>query len=223
MKTAGTVTILGIRGSFPATGGDFLKYGGNTSCFPVDMVGLFNFPLFFDPEAGICIYGEGYDGTDLQSRLEDILGRPYWPLGLTDFPASIRIQDLAPEMRLTLGGVSVSTLRGDHPGNSLHYRLEGENVCALSLLENRINVLAKTFFGRIFIRICYAISPTMVRWYGNYSWLHRLWQGGLDKIVAVLHAKGFDGAPYEDMNWYSFLSSNKNSCSLYSLISTFYV
>ena len=37
MKTAGTVAVLGVRGSFPVTGKDFLEYGGNTSCFLADL------------------------------------------------------------------------------------------------------------------------------------------------------------------------------------------
>ena len=167
MKTAGTVTVLGVRGSSPATGGDFLEYGGNTSCFLVELggetvildagsglaslgsgvplpggrrhvhillshlhldhiMGLFSFSLLHDPAAEICLYGEGYGGRTLRAWLSDALRPPYWPLGLDDFRARVQVQELTPGARLSLGdGVILSTLRGNHPGNSLLYRLEG--------------------------------------------------------------------------------------------------
>ena len=37
MKTSGTVTVLGVRGSFPMAGKGFSEYGGTTSCFLADL------------------------------------------------------------------------------------------------------------------------------------------------------------------------------------------
>lgn len=58
--------------------------------------------------------------------------------------------------------------------------------------------LAKTWFGRAFIHTYYAISPTLVKWFGKTKWFKKLWQSKLDRMVAKLQKQGFDNTPYED-------------------------
>lgn len=223
MKTVETVSVLGVRGSFPATGGDFLEYGGNTSCFLADLgnetvildagsglaslgaavplpggrkrvhillshlhldhiMGLFSFPLLHDPAAEICLYGEACGGAGLRSLLGAVLGPPYWPLGLDDFQARIQVRELAPGARLSLGdGVSLSTLRGNHPGNSLLYRLEGGGktvVYALDCEMDRDTHAALTRFAQ---------NADLLIWDATFApgdlkkgWGHSGWQEGLD-------------------------------------------
>lgn len=222
MKTVETVTILGVRGSFPATGGDFLKYGGNTSCFLVDLggetvildagsglaslgsgvplpdgrkhvhvllshlhldhiMGLFSFPLLYDPAADICLYGEGYGGTTLRSRLDDILRPPYWPLGLDDFQARIQIRELVSGVQLSLGdNVVLSTLRGNHPGNSLLYRLEGDGKTLVYALDCEMDRDMRTALT------CFAQNADLLIWDATFTtgdlikgWGHSTWQDGL--------------------------------------------
>ena len=61
--------------------------------------------------------------------------------------------------------------------------------------------LAKTWHGRAFIHIYYAISPVLVKWFGRTKWFKRLWKGRLDKMVSKLQKQGFDNSPYEDKKW----------------------
>ena len=61
--------------------------------------------------------------------------------------------------------------------------------------------LSKTWYGRAFIRTYYAISPTVVKWFGNSSWFNKLWKGKLDSLVKKLQTSGFSDTPYEDINW----------------------
>ena len=61
--------------------------------------------------------------------------------------------------------------------------------------------LAKTWYGKAFIRTYYAISPTIVKIFGKTKWFKRLWKGKLDKMVKKLQNKGFESSPYEDINW----------------------
>ena len=61
--------------------------------------------------------------------------------------------------------------------------------------------LAKTWYGRAFIRIYYAISPTAVKWFGETNWFKKLWRRRLDKMVNKLQSKGFEDTPYKDKNW----------------------
>lgn len=47
----------------------------------------------------------------------------------------------------------------------------------------------------------YAISPTLVKWFGETEWFKRMWRGKLDRMVCNLQARGFSSAPYKDRNW----------------------
>ena len=70
-----------------------------------------------------------------------------------------------------------------------------------TLRRYRDNTLAKTWHGRAFIHTYYAISPTIVKWFGNTIWFKKLWRGKLDKMVRNLNNDGVSNAPYEDRSW----------------------
>ena len=218
METDGTIAVLGVRGSFPATGGDFLEYGGNTSCFLVDLggetvildagsglsslgtdvplpggrkrvhmllshlhldhiMGLFSFSLLHDPAAEICLYGD----MGLRSRLDAVLGPPYWPLGLDDFQARVEVRELEPGARLPLGdGVTLSTLRGNHPGGSLLYRLEGGGKTLVYALDCEMDENMSAALAR------FAQDADLLIWDATFTagdlikgWGHSTWQEGL--------------------------------------------
>lgn len=67
-----------------------------------------------------------------------------------------------------------------------------------TLRRFRDNTLDATWYGRAFIKSYYAISPTLVRWFGETSWFKRLWRKPLDKLVASLRNKGVEDTPYTD-------------------------
>lgn len=70
-----------------------------------------------------------------------------------------------------------------------------------TLRRYRDNTLAGTWYGRLFIKAYYAVSPTIVKWFGRTEWFKKMWQGKLDRIVADLQTKGIESTPYEDKNW----------------------
>ena len=70
-----------------------------------------------------------------------------------------------------------------------------------TLRRYRDNTLAKTWYGRAFIHTYYAISPTIVKWFGNTTWFKKLWRGKLDKMVRKLNNKGVENTPYTDRSW----------------------
>ncbi|MCD8087709.1 MAG: hypothetical protein LUE22_03860 [Oscillospiraceae bacterium] len=70
-----------------------------------------------------------------------------------------------------------------------------------TLRRFRDNTLAQTRPGRCFIHIYYAISPTIVKWFGNTGWFQRMWRGVLNRIVAKLQHKGVKNTPYKDRDW----------------------
>ena len=66
------------------------------------------------------------------------------------------------------------------------------------LRRYRDTVLSKTWYGRAFINTYYAISPTVVRMFGEKSWFKSIWIVPLNKIVYKLMNKGFSSEPYND-------------------------
>lgn len=70
-----------------------------------------------------------------------------------------------------------------------------------TLRRYRDYTLAETWYGRAFVRTYYAISPTLVKWFGDTEWFKKMWQGKLDRMVAKLQENGVESTPYEDRNW----------------------
>lgn len=70
-----------------------------------------------------------------------------------------------------------------------------------TLRRYRDNTLAKTWYGRAFIKTYYAISPTLVKWFGHTNWFRNMWKPSLDKMVRKLNDKGVKNTPYNDRKW----------------------
>ena len=58
--------------------------------------------------------------------------------------------------------------------------------------------LDKTWYGRLFIKIYYAISPLMVKIFGERKWFKRFWTNYLDSMIKQLQIDGYDCTPYTD-------------------------
>ena len=61
--------------------------------------------------------------------------------------------------------------------------------------------LAESWYGRIFIRVYYAVSPAIVHWFGKMEWFQRFWRDRLDTLVKKLRDQGYEDGPYQDKNW----------------------
>ena len=70
-----------------------------------------------------------------------------------------------------------------------------------TLRRFRDNTLATTWYGRTFIRLYYAVSPTLVKWFGNTTWFKKLWTSVLNKMVNKLNTEGVESTPYNDITW----------------------
>lgn len=70
-----------------------------------------------------------------------------------------------------------------------------------TLRRYRDYTLAETWYGRAFIHTYYAISPTLVKWFGKIKWFKNIFKPKLDKMVAKLNASGVEDTPYNDRNW----------------------
>ena len=70
-----------------------------------------------------------------------------------------------------------------------------------TLRRYRDNNLSATWYGRAFVRTYYAISPTLVKWFGNTNWFKNMWKPTLDRMVEKLQSKGMESTPYQDKKW----------------------
>lgn len=68
-----------------------------------------------------------------------------------------------------------------------------------TLRRFRDEVLSNNIFGKIFIKIYYAVSPSIVKIFGSFAWFHKMFKAPLDKLVSSLQSKGIDNTPYEDI------------------------
>lgn len=69
------------------------------------------------------------------------------------------------------------------------------------LRRYRDEKLGRSSLGRIFIKFYYAISPTLVKWFGNSKWFQNFWKIRLNHFVERLKNEGFDDTPYQDKDW----------------------
>ena len=67
-----------------------------------------------------------------------------------------------------------------------------------TLRRFRDNTLDRTWYGRAFIRTYYAVSPTLVRWFGKDSWFQALFRPMLDRLVDRLRQDGVEDTAYQD-------------------------
>ncbi len=63
------------------------------------------------------------------------------------------------------------------------------------LRRYRDDTLAKSTLGRVFIRVYYAISPTLVRIFGKFKWFKNFWKNILDRKIIKLKEKGVEDTP----------------------------
>lgn len=61
--------------------------------------------------------------------------------------------------------------------------------------------LGASWYGRVFIKLYYRISPTIVKYFGQTEFFQTFWRMKLDKFVKELNNKGVSSKPYVDKNW----------------------
>lgn len=113
---------------------------------------------------------------------------------IMDYASKIQKYDdsyTAPTINISSGGCYVATA------------VYGSYDCpqVWTLRRYRDYTLAETWYGRAFIRTYYAISPTLVKWFGHTDWFKKMWKGRLDRMVADLNAEGIEDTPYADQAW----------------------
>lgn len=70
-----------------------------------------------------------------------------------------------------------------------------------TLRRFRDNTLASSWYGQAFIRFYYAVSPSIVKRFGDTKWFRKMWKKYLDSMVKKLQSEGVDSSPYSDRKW----------------------
>jgi len=61
--------------------------------------------------------------------------------------------------------------------------------------------LGRNAFGRTFVRAYYALSPMLVKWFGEVTWFRSLWRVVLDRKIEKLQERGIEDTVYSDRVW----------------------
>jgi len=94
------------------------------------------------------------------------------------------------------GGYNHSSSEGCYVATCVYGSYDCPEVWTLRRFRD--NSLAKNIFGRAFIKTYYAISPTIVKWFGDTTLFKNFWRKKLNRLVIKLQAEGYDCTPYND-------------------------
>lgn len=67
-----------------------------------------------------------------------------------------------------------------------------------TLRRFRDDILERKWTGRIFIKMYYAVSPVLVKWFGEQKGFREFWKKHLDLLVQRLWNAGIKDTPYKD-------------------------
>lgn len=70
-----------------------------------------------------------------------------------------------------------------------------------TLRRFRDNSLGTTCYGKLAIKLYYAISPTIIKLFGRTKWFNKFWEKTLNRLVNKLQNNGVLNTPYEDIDW----------------------
>lgn len=105
-----------------------------------------------------------------------------------------------PQLRKKSTTSSTTTTTDSSSGCYVATAVYGSYDCpeVWTLRRFRDFTLDETWYGRLFIKTYYAISPAFVKYFGNVKLFKSQGRKILDKWVAKLNRKGYESTPYED-------------------------
>ena len=161
---------------------------------------------------GFYIGNSGQIPTRATGTKWDIVGlngytvsiKPFYPDAhdrkITVYPTSIQIKNNIDEIINDASKVNVKINKIKPQGCYIASSIYGSYDCpqVWTLRRFRDNTLAKSWYGRAFIKIYYTISPTLVKWFGHTKPFKRFWRKNLDKMVRFLNENGIKNDIYKD-------------------------
>ena len=160
-------------------------------------------------ELCLQVADEGEVSQDIKKKLSVLKGTDKYTFkqeAEPDFPRKtlIELEELKRRMEsLDRSTVTSSSSSSSSGGCYVATCVYGSYDCpqVWTLRRYRDYVLAQKLLGRSFIRIYYAVSPTIVKWFGQTKWFQYLWRHVLDRGVAKMNQNGIADTPYQDIKW----------------------
>ena len=110
-----------------------------------------------------------------------------------------RVKEINPNYDLSADSSSEKSGGGCYVATAVYGSYDCPQVWTLR--RYRDYTLAETWYGRAFVHTYYAVSPTLVKWFGETAWFKNMWRPKLDKMVKELNEKGVADTPYHDRIW----------------------
>lgn len=139
----------------------------------------------------------------------NVVGSKNWCIGLLNSTKAaflIELKQIAElhndeyiQELIKINQVTVATKNGCYVATCVYGSYDCPEVWTLR--RYRDNTLGSTRRGRAFIKLYYAISPILVKWFGKTKWFKKMWRGKLDRMVHKLQEQGVESTPYEDIDW----------------------
>ena len=111
----------------------------------------------------------------------------------------VTVRDMTPQMPATQSSGNSGSSGGCYIATAVYGSYDCPQVWTLR--RYRDDMLASTPGGRCFIQTYYAISPTLVRWFGQNDCFINTSKRILDKMVQQLNETGVSNLPYADKQW----------------------
>ena len=89
-----------------------------------------------------------------------------------------------------------SAIHGCYIATSVYHTYDCPQLWTLRRFRD--DILENSLLGKLFVRIYYSISPTLVKQFGRKRWFNSLWRTILDSLVKRLQSSGIDSSPYID-------------------------
>ena len=97
------------------------------------------------------------------------------------------------------GGYSHSSTEGCYVATCVYGSYDCPQVWTLRRFRD--NTLGVSALGRAFIRVYYAVSPALVRLFGEKKGFREFWRNRLDCLIEHLQRQGVEDTPYRDRQW----------------------
>ncbi len=144
------------------------------------IMGLFEFPLLYDPQREVHIYGENRNGRKIREQLDSFFGPPYWPVTIGSLPAQIHFHEIREGERFTVGSALIVSKRSRHPDLSLLFRLECDHKTLGLAYDHEIGMdpddMTVSFFKACDLLV---FDGNDLPGYKKEGWGHSTWEEGI--------------------------------------------
>ena len=149
-------------------------------------------------EAGIPLirfwtkYGVNYEY--MRKKIAEAIEKSNNPIRISHFKKEPQPQQVIQETSMGYTRPASNKKSGCYIATSIYGSYDCPEVWTLRRFRDQ--TLAKTWYGRLFIKVYYAISPTLVKHFGETRAFTSFFKPKLDRIVERLQNKGFESTKY---------------------------